>query len=80
MKQFVIMNKITGEIDIGIRINLFDRNDDSSIIELPNYKIHLTPDVCDAWLMHTLFMSGQECWIYIDKKIFESKCEIVCEL
>lgn len=77
MKQFILMNKNTGEIGCGIRFNCFDHPEDRELMNLEGYKINLTSVDPDAWAIQC---SDTEPWLMFGKEMIVDKLEIVCEL
>lgn len=81
MKQLVLMNKETGELGLGIRINWFGHPDDIKLASMEGYSVMLSCELdCDAWLLFTGAMDKNEPWNFIKKEFLENKCEVLCEL
>lgn len=79
MKQFVLMNKKTGEQAAGIRLMFFDNPTTQVIETVPGYSVSLA-SVCDEPDLWAVQADENELWYVIPSDILMKKVEVVDEL
>lgn len=81
MKQLILMNKKTGELGLGCRVQLFDNilNEDE-LGGLPGYSISIRGSDFDGWIFFSGKPENDHPWIWVNRKILDDKCEVIGEL
>lgn len=78
MKAFVLMNKETGEIGVGVKVLLFDDSFlENEIASLAGYSIQLRNQDFDGWLVAA---EDEQPYIYAPKAMVEKSIEVLGEL
>lgn len=78
VKHFVLMNKETGEIGIGVRATLTDGAEhEQEICALAGYSLQLRTHDFDGWLVAA---EMDQPYVYASKEMVERKLEIIGEL
>jgi hypothetical protein len=49
VKEYVFINKRTGELGLAIGFNYADQPEDQELMNLEGYRVSLRPNVPDAW-------------------------------
>ena len=70
MKQILIMNKNTGDVGVGVKVNFFEKwTEDREIAVLGEHSIGLIPRTHDGWIVK---VSEDSEWIYVTPEMVET--------
>lgn len=77
LKQFVLMNKKTGEVGIGFRLSFFDNEMGSELDVYKDYKISVTANEPDFW---AILSPENNFWLVVMPDLVQDALEILGEL
>ncbi len=81
MSQLILINKETGELGLGIKIDFHDKFESTNeMCKMEGYSIGFRPVQHDGWLLFSGDNEAEGPWLYMKAEAVDSRVEIYGEL
>lgn len=80
MKELILINKETGELGLGIKINFYDNWETNNVCKIEGYTVGFRPSKHDGWLIFTGKNEAEGPWIFCKMELVDEKIESLGEL